>query len=741
MRFRFRKPVSVLALLLLCGMVSAQQSDVRGVVSDSLTGQRIPFANVVLPKASRGAAANYVGFYLIPNVPHGTYEIVASAIGYERAMRIISIRAGEPIELNFRLSPTPVQTDEVVVSGEAKKELTEINTSIHILEQKEIKLSPVTAQADLFHSLKMLPGIVSTSDVNSKFYVRGGAGDQNLVLLDGMKIYNPYHALGIYSVFDPDIVRTAEVYTGAFPPGFGGKLSSVINISAPEGRSDRLAGRANLNFLSSKLQLEGPAVSGLSWMVNGRKSVFSQTFKNIVRQDVPVSFYDLFFKITGQTTRESKFDVSFLTTADDLKSSNPDEPDYLWRNQALAFTTSGLLGDRLFVHAVASASAFKQERNTKSSPRLTPLTTSIRELTVRAAATLYTDRQDLYFFGFDFSFPKLEYTLVNNLGVPIRISSIWPDVSTWLRYQAKVDNFQLDGGLHLELGSMARRGGFMKWIQPRINLSYLLLGNWRAKASYGRFSQSVMTISNEDDVMSIFDGWIEVPQKLDAQHADHFVLGLEGNVSEKVSTNLQTYYKKYGSLVTYNREKIDASDSDYINGSGSSYGLEIMVRAGLLFVDLYGSYTLGWTDVNNRGLTYNPKYDRRHHLNVLGVLHLLERLTAVLRWEFGSGFPFTQTVGYFDRLMLRDALPGPFELETGKPYTMLGPKNAARLPAYHRLDASVVYQLSFIGMRGNFGVHIMNLYDNKNVFYFDRKTGQRVDMLSFFPSATLTIEY
>lgn len=209
----------------------AQVADVRGIVTDSLTNQRVPFVNIVLVGTNKGAAANGVGFYLLPSVQAGAYEIAASAVGYERLVRRITVQVGRTLELNFRLKPTAIETEEVVVTGKGKKELTEINTSIHIVDQQELKITPVAAQADVFHSLKMLPGIVSTSDVSSKFYVRGGAGDQNLVLLDGMKIYNPFHALGIFSVFDPDIVRNVEIYTGAFPPGFGSRLSSVVNIN------------------------------------------------------------------------------------------------------------------------------------------------------------------------------------------------------------------------------------------------------------------------------------------------------------------------------------------------------------------------------------------------------------------------------------------------------------------------------------------------------------------------------
>lgn len=742
MRIVLRRSAMVLVCIALIQSVHAQSADVRGVVSDSLTGERIPFANVVIVGTAKGAAANAVGFYLIPKVPPGSYEIAASAVGFGRRVKSVIIPASRVLEVHFRLPSAAIETEEVVVSAIGRRELTEINTSVHVFDQKDMKLNPVTAQPDVFHSLKIIPGIVSTSDVSSKFYVRGGAGDQNLVVMDGMRIYNPFHALGIFSVFDPDIVRSVEIYTGAFPAGFGGRLSSVVNIMTRDGRADRPFARAQVNFLSSKLQFESPVYSGASVLVNVRKSLFTETFSRIISEDVPLTFYDGFFKLTGQTEGGGKYDASVLLTGDALTSGKPDEPNYYWKNQSFGFTISGLLSDRLFVSSTTSFSIFKVERDSKKSPLLTRSSSTVKEPGVRATAVYYTDRQDVYQFGFEFSFPNLEYKLVNNLGEPVRLYDISPEASLWLGYQAKYDNVQVSGGLHSEMGQIFLRGVKDYYVQPRIHLSYSFFGNWRGKISYGRFSQNVITVSNEDDIISIFDAWIRVPEYLEPERADHYVIGLEGNITEQLSTNVQTYYKAFNSLVTYNRDKVDAFDPDYVNGKGKAYGIEFSVRYGIPLFDFYGFYALGWTHVDNRGFVYAPRYDRRHHLNLLGVVHPLEGFDVTARWEFGSGFPFTQTIGYFDRLRLSGTLPGPFEYETGEPFAILGPKNSARLPAYHRLDLSAAYRFTIAGtFGGSAGIHLLNLYNSKNIFYFDRKTGRRVNMLPFFPTAMVSLEY
>lgn len=737
------KQTAAILVMLAClsAALSAQPSDVRGVVSDSLTGERIPFANVLLSGTNRGAAANNTGFFLIPNVPPGDYELYVTSVGYGRIVRTFSVQGGKPVELNIQLPPVAIETEEIVVSAESKQKLLELHSSLHVLDAADMKITPVQAQEDVLQSIKILPGIVSTSDASSKFYVRGGAGDQNLVLLDGMKIYNPYHALGIFSVFDPDIVRTTEVYTGAFPAGYGGRLSSVVSITSRDGKLNRMSGRASANFLSSKIQIEGPVISGLSFILNGRKSLTSRTFSKIVNQDAPVNFYDVFFKATSLDTSGSKLDVTFMTSADNLKFSNLRNPDYFWRNNSIGLVSSGLTGERLFVVVSGSWSRFQARLDPKLSENVTPSSTQVSEVSVRSQATYYSDAEDFYMFGFDLSFPKLEYELINSVGINRRISELTTEASSWFSVQSTFDRVQLSTGVHVEVGSLFYRRFSLAYLQPRLSLSYRVGEAWRMKLSYGLFTQNILTATNEDDILSLFDPWIHVPAELESQRSHHYVAGVDGPIAGGVWTGIQAYYKNNASLVTYNRDKVDSSDPDYVNGSGASYGVELTARATMDIVELYATYTLGVTTVVSNGFEYAPRHDRRHHVNLLGTVRPLPRLAVTLRWEFGSGFPYTQSLGYYDRLHLTESIPGPFELETGSPSILLGPKNAARLPDFHRLDIGATYNFALGPLRAEVGAHILNLYDSRNVFFFDRNTGQRVDMLPFFPSATFTLEY
>ncbi|MBF8295151.1 MAG: Plug protein [Bacteroidetes bacterium] len=719
-----------------------QTTDVYGVVTDSLTKQRVPFVNVSVVGTNWGASGNNLGFYFISKLPPGTYEISASSIGYVKASRTVVLRDIKSFELNFQLPPVPIESQEVLVTAPRKKlDLETKKTSVHVLERHELKLVPVAGQQDLLQSLKILPGIVSTSDVSSRFYVRGGAGDQNLFLFDGIRIYYPFHALGIYSVFSPEMVDNVEVYTGAFPPGFGGKLSSVVNITARDGRADRIAARANVNFLSSEFSIEGPAISKTSFIINARKSISSKTFGDVLGQNVPLDFYDATVKLSTQPGGVQKFDITFLTSGDKLKSRSPLEPEYSWRNNGLAFSGSGLPSAKMFVNWLIYMSSYTANRSSTATGSVTSATTSVKEQGLRVNATVYTGPEDLYYFGFDFGFPTLDYTFVNRLGLNQIIQSSLLDVSAWIRYQTTLGPLQIDGGFHLEVGALFDGSPPEREIQPRLNASYLLAGTWRAKGSIGRFTQRMLTVGNEDDVISIFDAWIRVPKELPTEQADHYVIGISGSLTEQATINAEAYYKDYNSLVVYNRDKIEATDPDYIKGSGQSYGAEVTIRSHSSFVDLYAVYSLSWAKIDNGGLIYYPRYDRRHHIHLMAITHPVKGLTATVRWEFGSGFPFSQTVGYFDRLTLDNALPGQFELETGSPFIILGPKSAARLPAYHRMDINIAYTFNLLGLDCSMGADLLNVYNSKNIFYFDRKTGERVNMLSFFPSATVTVAF
>lgn len=734
---------ALIALSALGSKLSAQTADIRGIVSDSTTGERLPYANVVIRNSQRGAATNLNGFYLIPSVPRGEFEVVASYIGYESRTSTVFVGDSSVVILNFRLTQTSVRSGEVVVTGRQESRLSEISTSVQSMSAEEIRSVPVPAQEDLFRSLGVLPSFVSTSDVSSRFFVRGGAGDQNLILLDGMKIYNPYHAFGVFSSFDPELVRTADVYVGAFPPGYGGSLSSVVDIKTRSGRSDRPGARASVTFLSADAGVEGTTFlgGGITWIGSVRRSLFNQTLTKFLKQSTPLSFYDTYVKATFPGDQGGFMSVQGFFSGDDVRDPDPLKPDYQWRTSSVALRLTGLVSDRLYSEGTVYISKFTAMVDPKSSTTIRPEKSSVREPGLKAQLTAYGESGDFYIFGFNMAFPELEFTLVNQVDANVRLYSINPEGYCWFRYQTVSDPWMLDAGVQLDFVSPFVRTVSYEIFQPRLNVAYTLNETWKLKASYGRITQQSVTVNNEDDIISLFDAWISVPTNYRSEIADHYVGGVGGNITPDLSVDFQAYYKYFSNLLTYNRDKIDALDPDYIQGRGRSYGLETMVRWKNDWFDGYAAYSLGWARLRNGGIIYPPRYDRRHSLKTMATRQLLAGLELVVRWDYGSGLPFSQSIGYFDRLTFGDPFRNPDPGETGTPYIRLGQKNGARLPPYHRLDIGMSYTFSLGALKSSLGISIINVYSSKNLFYFDRKTGERIDMLPFFPSLTLKMEY
>lgn len=717
----------------------APGGDIRGIVSDSTTGEKILGVNVRVMGTTRGATTNLSGFYLIANIPGGDWQVVFSAIGYERKERTVRVKPGEQVTVDVRLFPRLIETREVVVEGQSTGALLQRNAMVHSMTAGEFKNLPTSGQPDLLRALQLLPGITSTSDASAKFYVRGGAGDQNLFLLDGMKVYNPYHAFGLFSVFDPDIIKNVDVYTGAYPAGFGGRLSSVVNVTTRDGNLNRIAGAANMNFMSGKLRLEGPIADDNAWLVNGRTSLFSGAINRLVPNPAPTTFYDLFFKGTaGTSTGRVGFRGYF--SGDDVRPNDITQPDYQWRNSAVSAVFSSLQGERLYFDVVGSYARTTIARMSKDG-NTPPATSFLDEVSLRGEFSLFTDGEGTSFEGFEFSFPSINNSFPVVSGGTREIKDGQVEVSVWYRYEGEWGPWRFNLGLHSDLMLLSTGGELLQGIQPRVMVAYDLGGTWNMRLAAGVYTQNLITVGNEDDLVSLFDAWLYLPKELRPEEAYHGVFALEGNVFPSLAASLQVYGKRYPSLTLYNSVKVFPDDPDYINGDGLAYGAEFLLRYSSPLADLNASYAWSRVDVTAGGVSYPPRYDRRNTIKVLGTGHILSNLDLTLRWEYGSGYPFTQGEGFYSRLTLSDLGRDPFPGGTTVRTRVLGPKNAARLPAYYRVDAGITYTIPLGPFRAIFGASVVNLSDAKNILFYDRTTGRTQYMTPFFPTASFTLEY
>lgn len=743
--FPMRSRLSVLSfifLLILSGLSANSQEPrgiIRGTVRDSVTGETIPFANVLFEGTRIGASASVQGFFLIPEVPVGSYIIRVTAVGFEPKTKQVTVRGGVTLDLVFFLSPRPKELEPTVVTAERLKSLYEANPSLQPIGREEIQLVPVAAEADLFRVISALPGVVRTSDVSSQFYVRGGGGDQNLILLDGITVYNPFHGLGLFSIFDGDAIKVAEFFTGGIGVEYGRRLSSVLNIVTRDGNAHKLSAKHSVGFLTGKALLEGPMPGG-TWIVSGRKTFFDQVLRKFLNQDVPLSFYDLIGKVTFRSSKESRFTANVFLSNDDIVHPSLTEPNYLWRNRGYALSYGQLFGEKLFAEFRLTYSRFFAELNPKQSRDIRPQSTRVVEVNFHGNVVYYMNPHEQLQAGMMWSIPRLESRLINSADIPIYQRGSVAETAVWLKYKiTRWHPLVIDAGTRLNFGFLVTDARYVP--EPRIAFRYQLQPNLGLLATYGRYHQQVMTISNEDDIISLFETWIPIPERHVAQQADHFVSGIELSLFNMFDLSVQGYYKKYRNLLTYNRDKVDRLDPDYVPGTGESYGSEVFLKGGIRSLFGWISYSYGKSTRTINDFTFAPRYDRRHSLNFVGAVRVRGGWEANVRWEYGSGLPFTRIVGFYDRLLLGGIFDSTFAHETGKPYMMLGEKNAGRLPAYHRLDLNISKSFTIRAYRVTIELSIVNVYDRKNIFYFNRFSGDRVNMLPFFPTVSFRGEF
>ena len=269
-----------MCLLLLLFSFSFARQNIHGFVRENETGEPLPYANVILPDLNRGATTNIEGYFVVSDLPVGNHRLLVSIIGYSQDERIVELPADVSLRLDIRLNQTVIEGQSIEVSAEREKFKELVTTSTVTLDRRAIEVAPSFVEADVFRALQMLPGVQSLNDFSSALYVRGSTPDQNLIMLDGITVYNPMHLGGIFSTFNTDAIKEADFHAGGFPAQYGGRLGSILNIINREGNTEEFRGSANISLISSKMLLEGPLPTGNSellkgsWMLAGRRTYF-----------------------------------------------------------------------------------------------------------------------------------------------------------------------------------------------------------------------------------------------------------------------------------------------------------------------------------------------------------------------------------------------------------------------------------------------------------------------------------
>ncbi len=733
----------ILLITLLCSVqiFGQNRGTLRGFVTDSTNGEAVIYANVIIKNTTHGSPTNTQGYYFIPSIPAGEHTAIISYLGYQRKEISVIIQPNKITQLDVKLSPQSIELKELSIIGEKSVRENETDLGLEKITIKDIELVPAGVEADIFRVLQATPGVSTTGDVTSKYYVRGGGGDQNVVLLNGATIYNPFHALGIFSVVDPEMISVVEFYKGGFAPDYGGRLSSILNIVTKDGNKNEFQGTAQASLISGKVAIEGPIPYG-SFLVTGRKSYYSDILKKYLNEsDAPFDFYDFSFKANFSNPnidRNGKFTVHGFMSSDIVDNDDPFIEDYSVKNNIFGIGWNKVWSSPLFSEMFISYSGFRAEvmpNLSKAKPRLNEVT----DITGDWNFTYIYDNKDEFHFGLQNKIISTNLTQQNLFGNTIEYKQEGWDMNIFASYKFyRWEKLGLELGVRGKLIGLSEKRPFL--LEPRASVTYRPVGDIALKFAVGRYSQEMVTISNEEELISIFEPWIIVPDYVAALQSTHYIFGFTAYLSDQLTFEFETYYKDLINLLEENDQKFTADFNDYINVDGEAYGFEAMIQYQSSWFFSKGSYALSWAYKIRNGERFFPRYDKRHNINLLAGIDFGSGWESSVTWNFSSGMPFTPIAGFYDRLDIIER-GGYYDFSNFTGATFWGEKNSRRLPVYHRLDLSIKkkFRLGFADI--TLGASVLNIYDRNNIYYFDRRTAKRVNMLPFLPSVSIKAEF
>ena len=683
------------------------------------------------------------GYFLINGIPAGSkLTAVVSYVGYQTKRIPFVVRKDGITDVTVELAPSSYQLQPVEkISKRVLEEENATDIGLQKLTLREIEMLPKGVETDVFRALQYLPGVKSTGDVSAKYYVRGGASDQNLVQLNGITIYNPFHALGLFSVIDPEIINGVEFYKGGFTSEYGGRLSSVLDIHTKEGNKSVYSTKVASSFLSGKILVEGPIPNG-SFIATGRKSFSNRILKKFLNdQNVPLNFYDFSFKLNYSSKdflNNARFSLFGFFTGDNLKYADPSRENFKWTNSLLGIEWFQIYDAPLFSKLAVSSSSFSGEIIPNGS-NLKPRRNEVNDVTCSADFTYVFDSKDEFGAGLDLKVISADLYTQNSRGIQSDIEDVAGNLCIYSKYKfLRFKNFGIDAGLRTTIGGLSEKKSFK--LEPRLSTTYRIIPEIAIKAAAGIYYQELSTITDENEIISVFEPWFITPDYLEPESAVHYTAGIDFNFTEAITLKLETYFKDMKNLPVINEDKNYAYEPDFIAGSGESYGWEFLFQYNMLPLSVSASYSLSWAYKSINNYIYYPRYDTRHSLNFVIDYDFGWGINAGAAWTYSSGLPFTKIMSYYDKFHFENVYDDPVFGGNYSPITLFGDKNIGRLPVYHRLDLNVSKKFVISPFVIDLDISVINVYNRKNIFYFRRDTGERVNMLPFLPTATLKVE-
>ncbi|MCB0586026.1 MAG: carboxypeptidase-like regulatory domain-containing protein [Phaeodactylibacter sp.] len=746
---------------------------IRGNVYDEDTGEPIIYGNVLLEGTNYGTNTDFDGFFSIGNLPAGDYSLKITYLGYDSIVADIKLKEGAIVYKSLYMKPSAVNLETVNVSSRKEQSRSDVQVSKVTVTPKQIRSLPSTGgEADIAQYLPVLPGIIVSGDQGGQLYIRGGSPVQNKILLDGMTIYNPFHSIGFFSVFETETIRSVDVLTGGFNADQGGRISAIVDIKTREGDKKKLSGLVSASPFQAKTliegpikKLEGPGTGSISFLLTGKHSYLDQTskalysyavdtnffsfaardtsFQDIKKSDIglPYTYTDVYGKLSFLGGNGSKLNLFGFNFTDRFNFIGLAKLDWQTTGAGANFTLIPPNSNVIMDGTIAISDYEIKLEEADGRPR-------------RSAVNSYSAALNFSYFGsnsqinygFEFTGFNTDFEFRNSLGVRFQQQDFTTELAGYFKYKQKLGNLIMEPGLRLHYYASQSEMS----VEPRLGLKYNVTDFLRLKFAGGFYSQNLISTVNDLDVVNFFIGFLagpestlfqpgtRTPTKHNLQKSYHAVGGMEIDLTNNLFLNVEPYLKRFTQLININRNKINETDPNFITETGDAYGIDLSLRYEKSNLYLWATYSLGRVVRDDGVQQYPTIFDRRHNVNFLASYNFGKdkNWEAGLRWNLGSGFPFTQTQGFYEQnnysdLVFTDILTGNFGLGT----ILSNDLNGGRLSYYHRLDASLKRTFEFSkDSKLEITLSVTNVYNRDNVFYVDRVTNSRVDQLPVLPS-------
>lgn len=717
------RPHLLFAFLLATLTLHAQQTfTVSGYVNDSTSGESLIGASIYIKEIQKGVATNTYGYYSV-TLAQGSYTFVTRYIGYGQQERVIDLRAD--VKMNIDLRPTVTEIKQVEVVREKRKSNTESTDMgrIDVDVQKLNTLPALLGEVDILKVIQFLPGVKSNGEGNSGFYVRGGGPDQNLILLDEATVYNASHLFGFFSVFNADAVKNLELIKGGMPANYGGRTSSVLDITMKEGNDNQFHGQGGIGLISSRFTFEGPIVKDKSsFIVSGRRTYIDVLTKPFLKDNANFGgtgyyFYDLNAKANYRISDKDRLYLSGYFGRDvfDFGTSDPGDPKFRipWGNTTVAARWNHVFGPKLFVNTTATFSDYQFEFNGAQSDFAFKLFSGIKDYGLKVDLSQYPNVRHSLKYGGQYIYHVYTPSTVNvasgttdfNIDEPSKLKAHESAVYFLDEFDA-TDRIRLNGGLRLT--SFAQVGTFREYVlnaagdptgdfvnyergkavktyyglEPRLSVRYKLDEISSIKASFNRNLQYVHLASFSSIALPT-DVWVPSGKNVKPQVGVQYAAGYFRDFKERTyEASVEVYYKDMQNLIEYKEgaQPQDNGNTNYdanlVFGNGYSYGAEFFLkkRTGRLngWVGYTWSKTMRKFPDLNHDEEFPSRWDRRHDLSVVASYEYNKR------WTFGATFTY-QTGQAVTLPVNRYWIEGRLVSE----YTE---RNGYRMAPYHRLD-------------------------------------------------------